>query len=293
VVVGHSHEQFQRQAGGTCFVNPGSVGRPGDGNPQAAYAMLSLNPFKVDLIRLDYNVEDAADALRRKGLPESFAQMLLEGVALDEVTKQDKAKEAVVDKACNVVVEASGRFSEGLLADGGHYGQVTNLALALFDGLKKTHKLGKRERCWLECASLLHDVGLSKGTAKHHKTSMQLILNATQLPFASEDRRVIASIARYHRKALPKPGHYNLTPLDKETVDSISVLSGILRIADSLDYSHESNVTGLAVNVGAQKIAIECITKADLTLEEQAFNKKKDLFEQVFGKKTVLVWKQQ
>jgi exopolyphosphatase/guanosine-5'-triphosphate,3'-diphosphate pyrophosphatase len=122
---------------------------------------------------------------------------------------------------------------------------------------------------------------------------MQLILNATQLPFASEDRRVIASIARYHRKALPKPGHYNLTPLDKETVDSISVLSGILRIADSLDYSHESNVTGLAVNVGAQKIAIECITKADLTLEEQAFNKKKDLFEQVFGKKTVLVWKQQ
>jgi exopolyphosphatase/guanosine-5'-triphosphate,3'-diphosphate pyrophosphatase len=170
---------------------------------------------------------------------------------------------------------------------------VANLALALFDGLEKTHKLGKRERCWLECAALLHDVGLAKGATKHHKTSMQLILNDTQLPFASQDRRIIASIARYHRKALPKPSHYNLAPLDKEIIRSISVLSGILRIADSRDYSHENNVSGLAVNVGAQKITVECITKADLTLEQQMFDKKKDLFEKVFDKKTVLLWKQQ
>ncbi|HEY9759023.1 MAG TPA: YfcE family phosphodiesterase, partial [Oculatellaceae cyanobacterium] len=210
VVVGHSHEQFQRSTGDTCFVNPGSVGRQGDGNPQAAYAMLTFNPFKVELIRLKYNVEGAADALRRKGLPESFAQMLLEGVALDEVTKQDKAKEAIIDKSCGIAVDASRKFSDKLLPDAAHYGQVANLALALFDGLEKTHKLGKNERCWLECAALLHDVGLSKGAAKHHKTSMQLILNDTQLPFPSQDRRIIASIARYHRKALPKQGHYNL-----------------------------------------------------------------------------------
>ena len=77
MIVGHSHDQFTRQADESCFINPGSVGRPGDGNPQAAYAILSFNPFKVELIRLDYNVEAAADALRKKGLPESFAQMLL------------------------------------------------------------------------------------------------------------------------------------------------------------------------------------------------------------------------
>jgi exopolyphosphatase/guanosine-5'-triphosphate,3'-diphosphate pyrophosphatase len=293
VIVGHSHEQFQRSAGDVCFINPGSVGRQGDGNPQAAYAMVTFEPFKVDLIRLDYNVEGAADALRRKGLPESFAQMLLEGVALDEVTKQDKAKKAIIEKSCGIAVDASRKFSDNLLPDAAHYGQVANLALALFDGLEKTHKLGKNERCWLECAAQLHDVGLSKGAAKHHKTSMEIILNDTQLPFPSQDRRIIASIARYHRKALPKPSHYNLTPLDKETIQSISVLSGILRIADSLDYSHENNITGLAVNVGANKITVECITKADLTLEEQIFDKKKDLFERVFDKKTVLVWKQQ
>jgi exopolyphosphatase/guanosine-5'-triphosphate,3'-diphosphate pyrophosphatase len=107
------------------------------------------------------------------------------------------------------------------------------------------------------------------------------------------DRRVIASIARYHRKGVPKLKHYNLASLDRITIHTICVLSALLRIADSLDYSHECNVKILGVNVGAKKITVECVSKADLTLEEQIFNKKKDLFEKVFKKKTGLVWKQQ
>ena len=92
IIVGHSHDQFWRQANGFSFVNPGSVGRPGDGNPQTAYAILSFNPFNVELIRLDYDVKAAADALRKKGLPESFAQMLLRGVSLDTIMEEDDAK---------------------------------------------------------------------------------------------------------------------------------------------------------------------------------------------------------
>ena len=53
IIVGHSHEQFWKQINGAMLFNPGSVGRPGDGNPQAAYAILSFNPFKVELIRLE------------------------------------------------------------------------------------------------------------------------------------------------------------------------------------------------------------------------------------------------
>ena len=67
IIVGHSHEQFSTEANSACFVNPGSLGRPGDGNPQAAYAILSFNPFKVELIRLDYDVEAAAGVLEKKG----------------------------------------------------------------------------------------------------------------------------------------------------------------------------------------------------------------------------------
>jgi putative phosphoesterase len=42
VVCGHTHSPFARIAGGTLFVNPGTVGRALSGNP--AYAILTLDP---------------------------------------------------------------------------------------------------------------------------------------------------------------------------------------------------------------------------------------------------------
>jgi hypothetical protein len=136
-----------------CFVNPGSVGRPGDGNPQAAYAVLSFNPFKIELLRLDYDVKGAANALRKKGLPESFSQMLLRGVSLEVIAKEDHAREERPDgQGCKETVQICQDISSKYWPDTDHFQQVRKLALGLFDGLEKLHKLGMRERCWLECA---------------------------------------------------------------------------------------------------------------------------------------------
>jgi putative phosphoesterase len=292
IVVGHSHEQFRKDTSGTCFVNPGSVGRPGDGNPQAAYAILSFNPFKIDLIRLDYDIEGAAGSLRKKGLPESFSQMLLRGVSLDAVIEEDKTKEDWMIQDCKGAVQVSGEVSKNYWPEMEHCSQVSKLAMQLFDGLIVLHQLGMRERCWLECAAILHDIGLAKSRGGHHKKSAKLILNETKLPFTSQERRIIASIARYHRKASPKPSHYNLSSLDRETVHKVTLLSSLLRIADSLDYTHQSKAEAINIKVGTKKVTVECISETKPVLEEQAFNKKKDLFEKVFSKKMVLTWKQ-
>jgi exopolyphosphatase/guanosine-5'-triphosphate,3'-diphosphate pyrophosphatase len=112
------------------------------------------------------------------------------------------------------------------------------------------------------------------------------------LPFTSKERRIIASIARYHRKGLPKQSHYNLATLDQATIHKVKVLSCILRLADSLDYSHQSIVEVLILKIGTKRITVECMFKTKSVSEEQAFNKKKDLFEKVFAKKMVLIWKQ-
>ena len=129
--------------------------------------------------------------------------------------------------------------------------------------------------------------------AGHHKKSAKLILNDIQMPFTSQERRIIASIARYHRKGLPKQNHYNLATLDRATVHKVKVLASLLRVADSLDYSHQSIVEILNIKSGTKKITVECLSESKSPLEEQAFNKKKDLFEKVFAKKMVLIWKQQ
>ena len=59
---------------------------------------MSFNPFNVEMIRLDYDVKEVADALRKKSLPESFAQMLLQGVPLESINKEDAKREKMALK---------------------------------------------------------------------------------------------------------------------------------------------------------------------------------------------------
>ncbi len=292
IIVGHSHDQFHRQLGDVSFLNPGSVGRPSDGNPQAAYAMLSFNPFKVELFRLPYPVEDAAEALRMKGLPESFAQMLLCGKPLETIITADKAKKDKPNRNWTEIIQTARDLAKSYMQET-HVEQVRGLTLNLFDNLMSLHRLGVYERSLLECAALLHDLGLSKTVKGHNKTSMTIILNDTQLPLTSEERRVVASIARYHRGGLPKQKHYNLATLNSNTIDKISTLSAILRVTDALDYLHNSDVKLLDVKAAAKRVTLECSSKSDTSLVEQAFDKKKDLFEKVFKKKVVLTWTKQ
>jgi hypothetical protein len=90
---------------------------------------------------------------------------------------------------------------------------------------------------------------------------------------------------------LPKSSNYNLASLDSATIHKVKVLAGLLRVTDGLDYSHQAIVTGINFKVGNKKITVEYLSKNESMPEEQAFNKKKDLFEKVLGKKLVLIWK--
>jgi exopolyphosphatase/guanosine-5'-triphosphate,3'-diphosphate pyrophosphatase len=217
--------------------------------------------------------------------------MLLRGEPLDTIIKDDQTKKDLMVQNCKEMVKACRGISKKYWPDIDHFVQVSKFALKLFDCLINWHHLGMRERCWLECAAVLHDIGLSKCRGSHHKTSATLILNDTQLPFTSLERRIIANIARYHRKALPKPSHYNLSTLDRETLHKVEILASILRLADSLDYTHQSVAEVLNVKMGTKRITIEYVSKTKAILEEQTFNKKKDLFEKVFAKHVVLIWK--
>lgn len=91
VVVGHSHQPFLRPVGETWFVNTGSVGRPDDGDPRAAYALLDLLPGAraCQHYRIAYDVERAARAIIERGLPAEFAEMIRQGRNLDAVDNGD------------------------------------------------------------------------------------------------------------------------------------------------------------------------------------------------------------
>jgi len=87
VLCGHSHQAFARKVAGVWFINAGSVGRPDDGDPRASYAMLSITRrgIRTTHYRVAYDVARAVAAIREAGLPEAFAEMLLQGRALDAI----------------------------------------------------------------------------------------------------------------------------------------------------------------------------------------------------------------
>jgi putative phosphoesterase len=89
IICGHSHQAFVRHVDGVWFINTGSVGRQGDGNPRACYAIMTIQDQKVQVrhFRLRYDVAAAAAAIRRAHLPEEFAQMIIKGRKLKDVEK--------------------------------------------------------------------------------------------------------------------------------------------------------------------------------------------------------------
>lgn len=93
IICGHSHREFVRRVEPTWFINTGSVGRPDDGDPRACYAILQLDQksLQVQHYRLEYDVGRAAAAIREKGLPEVFAQMLIQGRDLETVLESQNA----------------------------------------------------------------------------------------------------------------------------------------------------------------------------------------------------------
>jgi diadenosine tetraphosphatase ApaH/serine/threonine PP2A family protein phosphatase len=57
----------------------GSVGQPRDGNPAAAYGILDTATNELTFCRAAYDVEEAAERIRKAGLPPHLANRLLQG----------------------------------------------------------------------------------------------------------------------------------------------------------------------------------------------------------------------
>ncbi|MFI5449862.1 MAG: YfcE family phosphodiesterase [Candidatus Bathyarchaeia archaeon] len=293
IITGHSHTPMNRVVDGVTFINPGSVGRPVNGDPKAEYAVLSFNPLTVEFRRVSYDVEAVADQMRRNGLPESHVQVLLRGVPLKMITKQEEELEKMQLWKRKSTIGKVRAVARAFAPDESHAEQDRKLALMIFNKTKQLHSLGREERYWLECAAILHDIGLSRNARGHHKSTLRLILNDPQLPFTYKERYIIGSIARYHRKALPSKKHFNLKPVNQIENEKISILSSILRVADALDYSHKSVVQRVNVKSFPNHIVLECVTSGDHNLEEKSAMKKKDLFEKVFESELTLEWKPQ
>ena len=82
LVCGHTHLPYHRVLpSGRHVINAGSVGKPNDGDPRACYLILEAQGREVNarFIRVEYDIEQAAQAIEASQMPDEFAQMLRVG----------------------------------------------------------------------------------------------------------------------------------------------------------------------------------------------------------------------
>lgn len=165
-----------------------------------------------------------------------------------------------------------------------HSEQVARLCGDLFDCTKTLHGLGTEQRELIEYAAMLHDIGWHIAREGHHKHSQYLILHGDLKNFSREEIRIIANIARYHRKSGPKMSHKHFAALPSAARKVVRIGAALLRIADGLDRSHSGVVTGLSCQISRKRVEITLKARGDAELELWGARSKRDFFSDVFSK---------
>jgi exopolyphosphatase/guanosine-5'-triphosphate,3'-diphosphate pyrophosphatase len=171
-----------------------------------------------------------------------------------------------------------------------HCAHVAELALSLFDQLQDLYRLPAEARDLLWAATLLHDIGYLINHAKHHKHAYHLIMHGELAGFAGREVELIANVARYHRRALPKRSHENLARLDRDDQRLVRQLAGMLRVADGLDRTHTAAVSGIRCQVSGRRARVEVLATRSPRVEVWDAERKAGLFEKAFGVSLRLEW---
>jgi exopolyphosphatase/pppGpp-phosphohydrolase len=245
---------------------------------------ISQDKIKLTERKVEYDVSRVVKGLQEANLSDPLREMIkLEfGIDIKDYLKSNAAKTGALSP--QRALQAVRRLARDCHYEKQHSEHVAQLALRLFDELRPVLKLTEQDRYLLNCAGLLHDIGWTEGAKGHHKTAMRLILASQTLPFADRQRTMIALIARYHRKALPKDSHPVFSRLSSHDKQKTRILAGILRIADGLDRTHTNAVTSVQCDLRGHDLTIGYRAAYLSASEMETAREKSDLLKQALDK---------
>jgi exopolyphosphatase/guanosine-5'-triphosphate,3'-diphosphate pyrophosphatase len=175
-----------------------------------------------------------------------------------------------------------------------HASHVADLAGQIFDQFRQHLKAGwlaPDNREILVAAALLRDIGYLVNYSKHHHHSYHLIIHSDLGGFTPRETSLIAAVARYHRKAPPKPKHPEFKSLTRPDKALVRRLAAILRIADGLDRHRLQNVRRVHLSIRQRLARFGLEATQDPTIDRWGAAQKSGLFEKVFRMKTRFDWR--
>ena len=190
---------------------------------------------------------------------------------------------------CDQVLSSATELARKYEVDLAHTRHVADLARRLFRALQARHRLDVRCETLLTAAALLHTTGLFVGLSAYHKHSYYLIMNSELFGLNAEDHRLVALLARYHRRASPKPTHDVFAQLSRDSRVLVSLLAAILRVAVALDQSSTQRIREFETSIEKNRLIITVTGNVgDLSLERMELRQKASLMEDTFGLSVLL-----
>lgn len=213
---------------------------------------------------------------------------LLDGIAFDFGEKKKFIKS--VHNFENDILVASRNIAKRYSSSRNHIQGTTDLALAIFDSMKKIHGMGQRERLLLQIAAQLHDCGKYISLRDVAECSYQIIMATEIIGLSTEERQIIASAVRYNTTEFVYYNEKNDdgSGLDRNRYVLVAKLTAILRLANAMDRSHYQKVEGLRAVLKDRELQLSIDSSRDVSLELGLLKDKVKFFEEVFGIRLVL-----
>lgn len=168
---------------------------------------------------------------------------------------------------------------------------LEKLTTTIFDSMKKIHGLGKRERLYLQLASILHDCGKYISLVNIGETSYDIIMATEIIGLSHVEREIVANIVRFNHSPFVYYG-YRMEEkggmLDRNSYLVVAKLTAILRLANSLDRSHKQKLEDMKTGLVDNQLVITVDTAQDITLEKGFFEMNREFFMEVYSVEPVL-----
>ena len=165
--------------------------------------------------------------------------------------------------------------------------KLQNLAMSIYEQTKNIlhddqNNIGKN-LLWAAC--YLFTCGKHINLSAYHKHSWYLIKNFELLGYSHSEINIIASIARYHRKTLPKKRHESWQTLNtREEKKIVLEMSLILRLASALDKRPDSSISSIDIQLLDKKLLFRIIPldlNKDLLLEKWSLKSCSDVLKEL------------
>lgn len=166
---------------------------------------------------------------------------------------------------------------------------LEQIALNIFDSMKKVHGLGKRERLLLRLSALLHDCGKYISMTNLGACSYNIIMSTEIIGLSHVEREIVANVVKFNHVPFD---YYEVlgkdSTLDMQSYLTIAKLTAILRLANGLDRSHKQKFKDVKIHLGEQELLITVDGKVDISLEKGLFYNRADFFSEVFSVRPVI-----